>query len=217
MEPLVATIEIARSPEKVFAFATDPLRFAEWQHDVISVSMLGDSQFTTTRRIGGAERTIIQQITRNDPPRAWAAQGIDRGTRSRSAAPACFISDIRHRALPVLLAALAKHYRPGATARLADLVSFRRRAACGCQAASATPTSYQAAGEPWPHDRAVDARQAGRLDPTGCAEAERCLAPHPRHGLDRHRQVDTACPDGAQRCCGRARSCCHRPQRRSRR
>jgi hypothetical protein len=39
--------------------------------------MLGDSRFTTTRRISGAERTMTQQITRNDPPRSWAAQGID--------------------------------------------------------------------------------------------------------------------------------------------
>lgn len=77
MEPLVATIEIARPPEEVFAFTTDPLRFAEWQYDVVSVRMLGDSRFTTTRRIGGAERSMIQEITRNDPPRAWGARGID--------------------------------------------------------------------------------------------------------------------------------------------
>jgi uncharacterized protein YndB with AHSA1/START domain len=77
MAPLVSTIEIARPPEEVFAFATEPLHFAEWQHDVVSVRMLGDSRFTTTRRISGAERTMTQQITRNDPPRNWAAQGID--------------------------------------------------------------------------------------------------------------------------------------------
>jgi uncharacterized protein YndB with AHSA1/START domain len=77
MAPLVSTIEIARPPEEVFAFATEPLHFAEWQHDVVSVRMLGDSRFTTTRRISGAERTMTQQITRNDPPRSWAAQGID--------------------------------------------------------------------------------------------------------------------------------------------
>jgi uncharacterized protein YndB with AHSA1/START domain len=77
MAPLVSTIEIARPPEEVFAYATDPLLFAEWQHDVVSVRMLVDSQFTTTRRISGAERTMTQQITRNDPPRSWAAQGID--------------------------------------------------------------------------------------------------------------------------------------------
>jgi uncharacterized protein YndB with AHSA1/START domain len=77
MAPLVSTIEIARPPDEVFAYATDPLRFAEWQHDVVSVRMIGDSRFTTTRRVSGAERTMTQRITHDDPPRSWAAQGID--------------------------------------------------------------------------------------------------------------------------------------------
>jgi uncharacterized protein YndB with AHSA1/START domain len=77
MAPLVSTIEIARSPEDVFAYATDPLHFSEWQHDVVSVRMIGDSRFTTTRRISGAERTMTQQITHNEPPRTWTARGID--------------------------------------------------------------------------------------------------------------------------------------------
>jgi uncharacterized protein YndB with AHSA1/START domain len=77
MAPMVSTIEIACTPEEVFAVATDPRRFAEWQHDVVNVRMLGEARFATTRRISGAERTMIQQITRNDPPRAWAAQGIE--------------------------------------------------------------------------------------------------------------------------------------------
>jgi hypothetical protein len=67
--PLVSTIEIARPPDEVFAYVTDPLHFAEWQNDVVSVRMLAGSRFTTTRRIRGAERTMTQQITRNDPPR----------------------------------------------------------------------------------------------------------------------------------------------------
>ena len=84
MEPLVSNIEIARPPEEVFAFATDPLHFAEWQHDVVSAHMLGDSRFTTTRRISGAERAMTQQITRNDPPLVWAAEGIDGPIRPRA-------------------------------------------------------------------------------------------------------------------------------------
>jgi uncharacterized protein YndB with AHSA1/START domain len=77
MAPMVSTIEIARRPEEVFAVATDPRRFAEWQHDVVNVRMLGEARFATTRRISGAERTMIQQISRNDPPHSWAARGID--------------------------------------------------------------------------------------------------------------------------------------------
>ncbi len=77
MEPLVSTIEIERPPDEVFAVATNPLRFAEWQRDVVTVRALDESRFITTRRVGGTERTFTQQIIRNDPPRSWAAQGID--------------------------------------------------------------------------------------------------------------------------------------------
>jgi uncharacterized protein YndB with AHSA1/START domain len=77
MAPLVHTIEVARPPQEVFALASDPLRFAEWQRDVVSVRMLGDGRFATVRRISGAERTIVQRIAHSDPPRSWAARGID--------------------------------------------------------------------------------------------------------------------------------------------
>jgi uncharacterized protein YndB with AHSA1/START domain len=77
MAPMVSTIEIACTPAEVFAVATDPRRFAEWQHDVVNVRMLGEARFATTRRISGAERTMIQQIIRDDPPHGWAARSID--------------------------------------------------------------------------------------------------------------------------------------------
>jgi uncharacterized protein YndB with AHSA1/START domain len=77
MAPLVSTIEIARPPEEVFAVATDPLRFAEWQRDVVRVRVLDDARFATTRRFAGAERTLTQQIINDDPPYNWAARGID--------------------------------------------------------------------------------------------------------------------------------------------
>jgi uncharacterized protein YndB with AHSA1/START domain len=83
MPPIVSSIEIARPPDEVFSYVTDPSRFAEWQNDVVSVRMEGDrppgvgSRFTTTRRIGGAERTMTQEITEISPPRSWAAHGVD--------------------------------------------------------------------------------------------------------------------------------------------
>lgn len=85
MAPLVSTLEIARPPEEVFALATDPLRFAEWQRDVVEVRMLGDGRFATTRRFGGAEHTLTQQIVRNDPPHDWAARGVDGPLRPHAA------------------------------------------------------------------------------------------------------------------------------------
>lgn len=104
MPPIVHSIEIDRPPDEVFSYVTDPLRFAEWQYDVVSVRIEGGpphgvgSKFTTTRRIGRAERTMIQEITEINPPTSWAAQGVagpirpnaniivdplDDGTRSR--------------------------------------------------------------------------------------------------------------------------------------
>jgi uncharacterized protein YndB with AHSA1/START domain len=83
MPPIVSSIDIARPPDEVFAYATDPSRFAEWQRDVVRVRIEGDrppgvgSRFTTTRRVGGAERTMIQEITECRAPRSWAARGVD--------------------------------------------------------------------------------------------------------------------------------------------
>ena len=76
MTPFVSTIEVSRRPEQVFAYATDPLHFTEWQPDVVSVRMLSDSRFATIRRMTGGRRTIVQEITRNQPPHAWAARGV---------------------------------------------------------------------------------------------------------------------------------------------
>jgi uncharacterized protein YndB with AHSA1/START domain len=76
MAPLVSTIDIARPPDEVFSYVTDPTRFAEWQNDVVRVELAG-SRFTTTRRIGPTERTMTQEITASVPPRSWAARGVD--------------------------------------------------------------------------------------------------------------------------------------------
>src|ERR671911_127698 len=83
MPPIVSTIEVARPPAEVFTYVTDPSRFAEWQDDVVSVRMEGGrptgvgSRFTTTRRVGGVERTMVQEVTEINPPRSWAVHGID--------------------------------------------------------------------------------------------------------------------------------------------
>ena len=80
MASLVSKIEVARPPGEVFAYVTDPSRFAEWQVDAVSGRMKGDgppsvgSRYTTTRRIGGVVRTT-SEITEIRPPRSWAAHG----------------------------------------------------------------------------------------------------------------------------------------------
>jgi uncharacterized protein YndB with AHSA1/START domain len=88
MAPIISTIEIERPPEEVFAYVTDPARFAEWQRHVVSGGVEGSgphvvgTRCTTTRRMGGTERTTTQEVTRIDPPRSWSVRGIDGPVRA---------------------------------------------------------------------------------------------------------------------------------------
>ena len=42
MSPITTTIEVNRPAEDVFAYVTNPTRFVEWQHGVVSGHMDGD-------------------------------------------------------------------------------------------------------------------------------------------------------------------------------
>ena len=82
MPPVVATIEVDRPAEAVFAYATDPSRFPEWQAGVVEGHVEGDdhsvgARCVTTRRIGGAARASTSTISHLDPPRAWGVRGVD--------------------------------------------------------------------------------------------------------------------------------------------
>jgi uncharacterized protein YndB with AHSA1/START domain len=83
MAPAVSSIEIARPPDEVFPYVTDPGRFAEWQATVVGGCVVGDgppvvgSTCTCTRRIGGVERTTTSVITELSTPRSCAVHGID--------------------------------------------------------------------------------------------------------------------------------------------
>jgi len=83
MSPITSHIEIARPAEDVFAYATDPSRFSEWQDDVVSARIEAGqapgvgSRFTTIRRMGRSERAMTQEITESRPPTNWAAHGVD--------------------------------------------------------------------------------------------------------------------------------------------
>ena len=76
MAPLSSTIEVDRPPAEVFAYATDPSRFHEWQKGVVGGGMEGD-RCVTTRRIGFAERPATSEVTVSEPPRVWAVHGVD--------------------------------------------------------------------------------------------------------------------------------------------
>ena len=87
MAPVVTSAEIDRPAAEVFAYATDPARFSEWQKGVVDGHMDGPADGTqtpavgakcvTTRRIGGAGRPSTSELTHIDPPRAWGVRGTD--------------------------------------------------------------------------------------------------------------------------------------------
>jgi hypothetical protein len=82
MPPITVTTEVGRPAAEVYAYATDPSRFREWQKGVVSGSMVHGSGETgarcvIVRRIAFAERASTSELVHADPPRAWAVRGID--------------------------------------------------------------------------------------------------------------------------------------------
>ncbi len=83
MAPVIASTVVGRPAAQVFAYATDPARFREWQQGLIEGHLdppgparVG-TKCLTTRRIGGANRVVTAEVTRIDAPRTWGVQGID--------------------------------------------------------------------------------------------------------------------------------------------
>jgi hypothetical protein len=83
MAPIITSTEVDRPAEGVFAYATDPTHFREWQKGVIDGHMDQPESPTvgtrcmTTRRIGGADRASTSEVTHINPPKAWGVRGID--------------------------------------------------------------------------------------------------------------------------------------------
>jgi uncharacterized protein YndB with AHSA1/START domain len=82
MPPITVSAEINRPAEEVFAYATDPGRFSEWQKVVDSGRMeshgvlkVGD-RCHTARRIGLSNRPDTSELVRFDPPRQWSVRGL---------------------------------------------------------------------------------------------------------------------------------------------
>jgi hypothetical protein len=87
MSPIVTSADIERPAADVFAYATDPTRFSEWQKGVVeghmdsrangAQALAVGAKCVTTRRIGGADRPSTSELVQIDPPKAWAVRGID--------------------------------------------------------------------------------------------------------------------------------------------
>ena len=83
MAPVVETVEIAKSPQEVFAYLDDLGRHGEWQEQIESVEVLTEgptragSRAVDTRRVPGGRRKITYEITEHDPPRKASFRGLD--------------------------------------------------------------------------------------------------------------------------------------------
>ena len=83
MPPVITTTDVDRAAADVFAYATDPARFHEWQAGVTEGHLdhpgpvEAGARCLTTRRIGGANRAVTSEVTHVDPPRTWGVRGID--------------------------------------------------------------------------------------------------------------------------------------------
>ncbi len=87
MPPIVTSAEIDRPAAEVFAYATDPARFSQWQKGVVDGHMESPgngnqtpsvgARCVTTRRIGGASRPSTSELVHIDPPQTWGVRGTD--------------------------------------------------------------------------------------------------------------------------------------------
>jgi hypothetical protein len=88
MAPVIASTVVGRPAAEVFAYATDPACLREWQQGVTGghLDRPGPAQVgtkcLTTRRIGGASRTVTSEVAHIDPPRTWGVRGIDGPVRA---------------------------------------------------------------------------------------------------------------------------------------
>lgn len=103
MAATVVSVDIDRPAGEVFAYVTDPSRFAEWQQGVVEghLEATGRPSVGTicrmTRRIGWANRTSTSRLTRYEPPHRWAINGIDGPIRAQVEVTVQALSEARSR------------------------------------------------------------------------------------------------------------------------
>jgi uncharacterized membrane protein len=83
MAPIRHSVEIACSPQDVFAYIDDLSRHGEWQEQIREVHVLTEgptrvgSRARDKRKVPGGVRDITYEITAHDPPRSASFRGID--------------------------------------------------------------------------------------------------------------------------------------------
>ena len=83
MASFTSSAHIERPAEEVFAFATDPTRFCEWQHSATRGHVEGEARVGATcidvRRVVGGQRESRAEISEYCPPARWAVRGTGDG------------------------------------------------------------------------------------------------------------------------------------------
>jgi uncharacterized membrane protein len=96
MAHIATSVEIARSPEDVFAYVADLPRHPEWQDGLVSVTVETDgpsrvgTRVIHRRKLGPKTVATTSEITAYDPPRVLGFRGIDgpiRGEGSQRVEP----------------------------------------------------------------------------------------------------------------------------------
>jgi uncharacterized membrane protein len=83
MAHIATSVEIARSPEDVFAYIADLPRHPEWQDGLVSVTVETDgpsrvgTRVIHRRKLGPKTVATTSEITQYDPPRVLGFRGID--------------------------------------------------------------------------------------------------------------------------------------------
>jgi uncharacterized membrane protein len=81
--PIVQSVEIARSPEDVFAYLDDLERHGEWQSQIVSSKRETEgptrvgTRATDVRRVPGRTQSVTYEITEHDPPRKVTFRGVN--------------------------------------------------------------------------------------------------------------------------------------------
>jgi uncharacterized protein YndB with AHSA1/START domain len=84
MAPITVSVEIARPPEEVFAYVTDPSHLSEWQESVVRVQREGSGPASEGTRVGLTRRVgrireidMTAEVTEVRPPTSWVVRGVD--------------------------------------------------------------------------------------------------------------------------------------------
>jgi hypothetical protein len=144
----VVSADVDQPAERVYAYATDPTRFSEWQEGVVNGRMdrpgppTVGARCQSTRRIGGSERESTSEVVRAEPPHAWSVRGLDGPIRAMVDVTVEPVSDSRSRItiavdfeghglgrllVPLVVRRQARKEMPGNLARLKQRVESATR------------------------------------------------------------------------------------------